>query len=321
MKIGLIQVDGTLPNLALMKLSRFHKNKGDEVILIKDKTICQRLESFDKVYISCIFEENKGVALELAKQFKNVEIGGIGVNNIRLTEEIEHLMPDYELFNCNYSLGFTTRGCIRNCKFCKVQGHEGGIRINCDIYEFWDRKHKEIIILDNNILALPEHFKKIAQQIKENNLIVDFNQGLDHRLLTPEICNILLSLRHKHEIRFAFDHVSYKPMVLKAIKMLREAGLKDWQTRWYCYVGVDDTFQSVYDRMKLLQENKQGVYVMRDRRVYDKKEYIALASWGNMMGAFKQDLSELLKKSKRLGRYKDYFDLGEKKEDKQKTLF
>src|SRR3990167_4197549 len=118
--IGLIQIDGTLPNLALMKLSAWHKKQGDKVILMKDKEPSNRLIEFDKVYISCIFEENKEIALRVAKQFKNAEIGGIGVNADRLPEEIEHLMPDYDTFDCDYSLGFTTRGCIRNCYFCKV---------------------------------------------------------------------------------------------------------------------------------------------------------------------------------------------------------
>jgi len=317
MEIGLIQVDGTLPNLALMKLSAWHKSKGDKVYLMRDKTISQRLIPFDKVYVSCIFDENKDIALKIAKQFKNVEIGGIGVNNNRLPDEIEHLMPDYETFKCDYSLGFTTRGCIRKCYFCKVPTHEGIIRANCDIYEFWNRKHKEIVILDNNILALPEHFKKIAQQIKDNNLIVDFNQGLDFRLLTPEICKILFSLNHKQEIRFAFDDIAYTPMVIKAIKMLKENGLRDWGTRWYCYVGEKDTFETVYKRMRLLQDKKQGVYVMRDKKVYHKPEFISLAAWGNMMGAFKFNLNDLLLKSKR---FKEMYNVFKKSKEKVETF-
>lgn len=306
MNIGLIQIDGTLPNLALMKLSRYHKNKGDNVVLMKDKTISKILIEFDKVYISCIFEENKDIALNIAKQFKNVEIGGIGVNNNKLSEEIEHLMPDYDIFNCNYSLGFTTRGCIKKCYFCKVPAHEGFIKRNCNIYEFWDKKHKQIVLLDNNILALPEHFKEIAKQLKDNNLKVDFNQGLDHMLLTPEICSILLNLKHSKEIRFAFDDIAYKSTVIKAIKMLRNEGLKDWKSRWYLYVGEKDTFESVYERMKILKENKQSVYVMRDKKVYNIPEFVALSSWGNTVGAFKLgDIDTLLDKSKRFKSYKN----------------
>jgi len=307
MKIGLIQIDGKLPNLALMKLSTWYKQQGDEIILMKSKEPSQRLINFDKVYISCIFEENKETAIKVSQQFKNAEIGGVGINNLKLPKEIEHLMPDYDLYNCNYSMGFTTRGCIRNCYFCKVRQHEGYIKENCDIYEFWDKCHKEIILMDNNILALPKHFKKIASQIKKENLIVDFNQGLDHRLLNPEICKILLSLRHKYEIRFAFDDLAYKPTVLKALKMLRDAGMKDWKTRWYIYVSEKDTFETVYARMSLLKKNKQLVYVMRDRKVYGKKEFIALAKYGNLMGAFKYNLDDLKNKSDCLKPYRKIF--------------
>lgn len=305
--IGLIQIDGKIPNLALMKLSTWHKKQGDEVVLMRDKLINQRLIPFDKVYISCIFEENKETAIKVSQQFKNVELGGVGVSNVKLPEEIEHLMPDYDLYKSDFSYGFTTRGCIRNCYFCKVRQHEGYIRENCDIYEFWDKRHKEIILMDNNILALPDHFKKIAKQVKENNLKVDFNQGLDFRLLTPEICKILLSLKHKAEIRFAFDSVAYKPMILKAIKMLKEAGLKNWGSRWYVYVGENDTFETVYERMALLRKNKQLVYVMRDKKISKKKEFIALAKYGNLMGAFKYEINNLCGKSDAFKSYRETF--------------
>ena len=82
---------------------------------------------------------------------------------------------------------------------------------------------------------------------------------------------------------------------------------KDWKTRWYVYVGINDTFDTVFERMKILQEWKQGVYVMRDKLIYNKPEFIALASWGNMMGCFKKPLKDLLNKSKRLKPYKKYF--------------
>lgn len=319
MNVGLIQVDGTLPNLALMKLSAYHKSKGDSVTIMRSKEPSTRLVEFDKVYVSCIFDENRETALKVAKQFKNSVIGGIGVNSEKLPDEIEHLMPDYEGWNCDYSLGFTTRGCIRKCYFCKVPAHEGVIKENCDIYEFWDKKHKQIVLLDNNILALPNHFKKIASQLLDNNLGIDFNQGLDHRLLTPELCSILLSLKHSAEIRFAFDDISYTPSVIKALEMLKEAGMRDGGSRWYLYIGEKDTFETAYERMKILHEYKQAVYVMRDKKVYDNPDYIALASWGNTMGAFKvAELKDLLLKSERLRPYKSVFDkhFGNRSENK-----
>jgi len=321
MKVLLVDIDSKIPNLALMKLSRYHKNKGDEVTLIKGNNPSRLLVTYDKTYISCIFEENKKKAEEKAKAIPNSILGGVGTDNnsVKLSEEIEHLMPDYDLYDCDYSFGFTTRGCIRNCYFCKVPKHEGKIKINCDIYEFWDKKHKEIVLLDNNILAVPKHFNKIAKQIKENNLKVDFNQGLDHRLLTPKICKTLLGLKHKAEIRFAFDDIAYKSIVLKALKMLKEAGLKDWGTRWYIYIGENDNFETVYSRMALLRKNKQLVYVMRDKKVYGKKEFVALAKYGNLMGAFKYELKNLTKKSDCLKSYRKVFKQYEKIIEKYDT--
>lgn len=314
MNIALYQIDGTLPNLALMKLSAYHKKLGDSVKIINNNNNTSNrfflYENFDKVYISCIFEKNKEKAITISKNFKcEVLIGGVGINNIKLSDEIEHIMPDYESFNSNVSYGFTTRGCIRSCYFCKVHKHEGYIKENCDIYEFWNRNHKEIILMDNNILALPEHFKKIAKQLLDNNLKVDFNQGLDHRLLSPELCKILLELKHIYEIRFAFDDISSKKTVINALDMLKKEGLKDWKSRWYVYVGEKDTFETVYERLSLLRKYKQAVYVMRDEKVYNKPEFIALASWGNTMGAFKMsDFKDIVEKSIRMKPYKKYVD-------------
>jgi len=320
MKIGLIQVDGELPNLALMKLSAWHKQRGDDITLMKGSVVSSRLIEFDKVYISCVFDENKDKAVALAKQFKNAELGGVGVNNNVLPYEIEHIKPDYDTFKCNYSVGFTTRGCIRKCYFCKVPKHEGMIRSNCDIYEFWDTRHKDIILMDNNILALPDHFFKIADQIIENDLRVDFNQGLDHRLLTPAICKKLLELRHVHDIRFAFDDIAYTPTVLAALKMLRDNGLKDWQTRWYLYIGEKDTVDTVLKRTEILRSAKQAIYVMRDKKVYNNQDYMAIAAWGNAVGAFKcATFEEVTATSERLY---GYFKLLQKENDKsQQTLF
>ena len=233
MKIGLIDVDGKLPNLALMKLSAYHKQKGDEVYLNQPN------QRYDKVYISCIFKENKPKALGMAKFHNNSEIGGYGISNKKLLDKIEHLMPDYSLYNSDYSMGFTTRGCIRNCPFCIVPKMEGKIRFNCDIYEFWEPTHKKIVLFDNNILALPNHFKKITNQILKENLKVDFNQGLDIRLLTDEFAAILSELKLSSEPRFAFDSMGVEKDVLRGIKLLKKHGINSGM--WYVLVGYDTT--------------------------------------------------------------------------------
>jgi len=185
------------------------------------------------------------------------------------------------------NFGFTTRGCIRNCPWCIVPQKEGKLSIVGDVYDLWDGKSKDIIIMDNNILAAPEHFFKISGQLKKESLRVDFNQGLDHRLLTDKICKELFSLHHCKEIRFAFDHISYKKSVMKALKMLRKNGLKDWRTRWYIYVSISDTFDTVMERINILRKAKQLVYLMKDRAVYNKSEYKEIFSWCNFPGFYK----------------------------------
>ena len=285
MQIGLIQIDGELPNLALMKLSAWHKSKGDYVCLMRSDVVSTRLIPFDKVYISCIFEENAGKAISLQKQFRNAEIGGIGVNCAILPNEIEHIKPDYSLYNIDYSMGLTTRGCLRKCPFCKVPIAEGIIRANCDIYEFWDSKHKHIVLLDNNILALPQHFKKIATQINTEKLSVDFNQGLDIRLLNENNAKILSGLRIKPNLRFAFDSMEIEPQVLKGIGLLQKFDMLD-HTMWYVLVGYNTTIEQDLHRLNLLKSYKQKPYVMRYKTVKGQKIYNDLSSWANQKQFF-----------------------------------
>ena len=184
----MIQADGTHPNLALMKIARYHRNLGDTLTL--QRGMKAPTKSYGVVYISCIFTHNREEVLNLAKQFPEVHVGGCGIDlTTNLPDEIEHMMPLYDLYpDCNFSLGYTSRGCPRNCEFCIVPDKEGKVRPVADIYEFWDHRHGHILLLDNNILALPDHFKRIASQIKMNNLSVDFHQGLDIRLYpSPKI--------------------------------------------------------------------------------------------------------------------------------------
>ena len=273
-RILLINIDSKIPNLALEKLRVYHKVQNDEVSLIKDTSSFLPLfvHNYDKIYVSCVFDYNK----HLCKKWEGIaEIGGSGYNlKKRLPPEVEQIKP-------KMNFGFTTRGCIRNCYFCIVPKKEGKIRIVGDVYDLWDGKAKDVLIMDNNILAAPEHFFKISEQLKKEKLTVDFNQGLDHRLLTNRICRELLSLSHKGFIRFAFDHISYKESVLKALKMLKKNGMKTRQTRWYIYVGVKDTSDNVLERINILRDEGQFVFLMRDRnkQVQANLEFTKIYQW------------------------------------------
>jgi hypothetical protein len=137
-----IDADSQIPNLALAKISAYHKKLGDSVTLLRGLNPASKLDNWDEVYISCIFTKNGDATRGLARQFpgSEVHIGGTGVDLVTtLPDEIEHLMPLYSLYpECDYSMGFTMRGCIRSCDFCLVRGKEGYAHPVSDIYEFYE---------------------------------------------------------------------------------------------------------------------------------------------------------------------------------------
>ena len=223
-KIQLVDVDSKIPNLALMKISTAHKKLGNKVDL-------KEISKPDKVYISCVFKENRSQALGIAKMFNcPVEIGGYGVNNKSLPDHIDHVMPDYSLYNVDYSMGYTSRGCIRKCPFCIVWKKEGWIRDNAPVKEFWNPKHKKLVLLDNNLLASPkceENLKFLAQ----NKIKTTFCQGLDIRLVNNDNASLLskvnartMSFKSKM-YHFAFDDPQIEDDVRKGVSILKKHGI------------------------------------------------------------------------------------------------
>jgi len=239
------------PNLALMKLSAYHKARGDEVWL--NFPLCLP----DIEYASCVFSWNRQ---RISRLSNSAIIGGSGVDTkAELAIEVEHIMPDYTLYpNVDFSLGFTSRGCIRKCPWCVVPAKEGGIQAWTTIYEFWDRRHKEIKLLDNNILASP-NWNETAEILIKEQVRTDFNQGLDIRLVDDEVAHQLAKIRTK-KLRFAFDHISIEPQVREGIGLLLKAGIKPRHLSFYVLIGFNG--DPGIDRMKLLQTYGVDVYPM-----------------------------------------------------------
>jgi len=228
----------------------------------------------DKIYVSCIYDWNINKCNEWNGK---AEIGGTGYNiQKQLPPEIENVKP-------RINLGFTTRGCIRNCPFCVVPKKEGKIRIVGDLLDLWDGKEKEVIILDNNILAVPRHFELICKQAKENKIRVDFNQGLDIRLLTKDIAKLLRLISH-YEYRFAFDNMEDESAVEQGIKTLKEVGIN--RSSFYVLVGFNTTPEQDLYRLNFLRNRKQNAYVQRYNYKSGDKFYIALARWANQRHIF-----------------------------------
>jgi len=237
----LIQVDGSFPNLALMKLSAFHKRKGDDIFFNFP------LQEADITYISKVFTWSKNLNLNLP----NAVYGGIGINpEARLPEKVEHIMPDYSLYNLDFSMGYTSRGCPRKCPWCKIPSVWGEVKYWASIYEFWNKRHHKILLLDDNLLASP-NWKETLSDLAKEKLLVDFNQGLDIRLADDEKAYYLSRVRTKI-LRFSFDHLSYERQVREGIKTLRRY-MPHKRLSFYVLVGFDGTTaEDALERMKIL---------------------------------------------------------------------
>lgn len=282
MKILLINIDslerisGSVKwgNLALEKIRFYYEERGYTVEDYENGML-YRPEKYRSIWISCVFDWNRDKIL----QFKNrkTRIGGSGISLIKtLSARIERMKP-------KVNFGFTVRGCPRKCKFCVVPKKEGQIKVVGDIYDIWDGVTKEIILIDNNFLAAPEdHFYRITNQIKKNGLKVDFNQGLDHRLLTDENYMVLKGLRNRYGYyRFAFDDISQEKSVVRAIELMKRHGTIT--SVWYVLVGFNSTFEEDLYRVNFLRERNQRAFIQRY-----KKDRIssALSRWVNQYHIF-----------------------------------
>jgi len=266
MKILLLDIDSKIPNLALKKVEKYHLDRGDEVIWNNKLWYGQ----VDKTYLSVIFTWNK----YKAEQFNKAEKGGTGWDiKKKLPEEIENI-------KVYINWGFTSRGCIRKCAFCFVPEKEGTIHSVGDIYDIWDGKSKTITLMDNNILALKQHFKKICSQIRKEKLKVDFNQGLDIRLLDEELLQELKTLSH-FEYKFAWDNEEDLEGKFRWIKE------KLGRCTIFVICGFPkDNFEEVVNKFHLLRKIGHNGYAMRHENFYKDKRYIKLARWVNQHHIF-----------------------------------
>ena len=198
MRIGILDVDSKCPNLALMKISSYHKALGDDVEWYNS------LYSYDKVYASKVFSFTPDY--EYYIRADQIEKGGTGYDVYKvLPDAIDRIVPDYDLYNVdpNLAYGFLTRGCPNKCKWCIVPVKEGNIAPYMDIEEVAvGRKH--VVLMDNNILASDYGLQQI-EKIISMGVRVDFNQGLDARLVTDDVARMLARVKWIKRIRLGCD--------------------------------------------------------------------------------------------------------------------
>jgi len=248
-----IKYHSPYPPLGLLKLSAYHKKNGDKVRFVKGLNgggFCPH-----RIYITSLFtyawEPVHETIRYYSKKYKKADIvvGGIYASlcgdHLRQTfkdrikiykglfEKVEDTLPDYSLVpQRTSSILFSSRGCIRNCAFCAVRVLEPQFEAKKSIKHLIYPGHKKIILWDNNILASP-YWENIFQELKESGLEVDFNQGLDARLLNAKVILKLRKLKI-HIVRLAYDTEGIRESLKKAIALLKQAGFDGRRILVYC---------------------------------------------------------------------------------------
>ena len=294
MKVGLIDVDGhNYPNLPLMKISAWHKAQGDHVEWYEPMFSGH----MDKVYMSKVFSFTPDY--EYFIDADEISRGGTGYSielidgrevyhkekDQNLPDEIEHIYPDYGLYpeyTKDTAYGFLTRGCPRGCGFCHVKAKEGGCSYKvADLSEFW-RGQKNIVLQDPNILACSDHMD-LLKQLADSNAKVEFNQGLDIRLINDKNIDLLRQIK-LDKIHFAFDRWQDKDIIEPRLrKFIKETGYsrhKGWVTV-YILCNFDTTIEQDIYRIQLCRDLNISPYPM----IYDKEHadpvYRKLQRWCN----------------------------------------
>ena len=295
MKIGFIDVDGhNFPNLALMRISAYHKAIGDQVEWWWSDFI-----HYDIVYMSKIFSDAYTKDVPEPLNADKVIKGGTGycislvdgvevfdkAKNEELPPEIEKMFPDYSLYpQFDFALSMTSRGCPRGCSFCHVAAKEGRCSVKvADVSDFWNGQ-KEIRILDPNITARKEK-RDLMRQYIETGAILDFTQGLDIRLLNDDDLADINQMRLR-TLHFAWDNPK-DDLEGKFRNFANGFCRKSNIGMVYCLTNFNSTMEENLYRIYTLRDMGYDPYVM----VYDKphapKEIKMLQRWCNNKIIFK----------------------------------
>lgn len=280
-KIGLHDGDGQtdFPNYALMKISAWHKSIGDAV------EWWNPLLPYDRVYSSKVFTFTP----ECLYLPENTIKGGTGYGIYdELPPKIDDMFPDYSIYPaCDYAIGFLTRGCIRKCPWCIVPRKEGNIRAYRSWQEIKRPDSRDIVFMDNNVLASNWGLAQIRDMIG-HNVRVDFNQGLDARLINDDVAEALAALKWIRFIRMSCDTDAMLSVVLEAVELLHRRGVKPY--RVFVYLLVQDV-ESAERRALALRDAGVEVFAQPYRdftsNTEPAQELKALARWVNRKAIFK----------------------------------
>jgi hypothetical protein len=311
--IGIIDADlldnGTRhPNLALMKLSAFNKELGNNVILLENYN---NIDEFDHVYISKVFTFTE-VPNDIY-EYKNVIIGGTGFfadGGQSLSYDVEHHMPDYHLYDkyiqkklesgkqrknfadyLDYSIGFTTRGCFRKCDFCVNKKYDRVFK-HSPVSEFLDLSRPKIYLWDDNFLAF-SNWEEILDDIEATSKPFQFRQGLDIRLMNKRKAERFGKTKYNGDFIFAFDHLEDRELIESKLALWREYSKKTTKLYVLCAYKSQDEVDIVdmFERIKILMKYGCIPYIMRYESYKNsrfKGIYTQVARWCNQPQFFKK---------------------------------
>ena len=284
MRVAIHTPDDTgFPNLALMKISAWHKNNGDTIEWFDGFT--SRCIGYDKVYSSKIFtfsDEDKYLPYDAI-------LGGTGYGLMdTLSVEVDSIFPDYSIYpNVDSAIGFLTRGCPNKCSWCIVPKKEGEIKPYLSWKAVKRKDSRNIVFMDNNVLASDWGLSNI-EDMGGRDLRVDFNQGLDARLITKSVAHLLGNLFWLKPIRMACDHKSQMPYIEQAVKYLREEHATP--KNYFCYVLVKD-IDDAYERVMFLKglgvDPFAQPYRDFENNIEPTKEQKDFSRWVNHKAIFK----------------------------------
>jgi hypothetical protein len=266
MIVRLTQIDGKLPNLALMKLAHWHRARGDDIHFTKRIEHDMLEPDYDAVYGSAIFSQTSWRVAQFYNEFPDAIVGGTyDTTDNRTIEQLlgeEHEHYDYSIYpQFNASLGFTQRGCRLKCGFCVVPKKEGKPRSVNTIASIWRGAPypKHLHLLDNDFFGQPrEQWEARVDEIKNGGFKVCFNQGINIRMVDPESACALASMQFRDDqfgtrrLYTAWDNLGDEDRFFSGVNILENAGIAPTCLLVYMLIGYDkrETWERVMYRFR-----------------------------------------------------------------------
>jgi hypothetical protein len=275
MKIRVTQLDGKLPNLALMRLSQWHRDRGDEVVFSRHVLPDLFEPEYDTVYGSAIFKFSQGRLSRFQQQWPDAIVGGTGTDSTVSVDDITGVSyQDLDYSPYPYfkpSLGFTQRGCRLKCKFCVVPAKEGKNTSVSSVGEIWrgEGHPKKIHLLDNDFFG-QEHWRERISEIRNGGFKVCLNQGINVRLINDEAAEALASIEYRNDsfdrriVYTAWDNIGHERIFFEGVDKLERAGIPGKHIMAYMLIGYDpsETMVKIFHRFDRMVERDILPYPM-----------------------------------------------------------